>query len=45
MRCDICGKEVDERDAVDCASCGAILCPECDNGGFCAICIGAGMLD
>ncbi len=43
MQCDMCGTEVKEDETVKCASCGAVLCPGCGIGGFCANCAGGDM--
>jgi len=45
MKCDMCGKEIMNEEATECAGCGMILCPECSISGFCANCIGGGILD
>ncbi len=45
MRCDMCGAEIPADDVAHCAGCGAVLCPGCDVGGFCANCAGGGALD
>ncbi len=39
MQCEMCGAKVEEEETERCASCGIILCPDCNINGLCVNCL------
>lgn len=41
MICNVCGREIDEEEAVICPICEKVVCPFCHDGESCDICNGS----